>query len=161
MLYLSFAHNDFKSWCHWQMAEVLKHLLKTKQNLWNIWTVYLTSRIFFPSRCDYAWSFRWWYLMSGTSMGLKTLSIQRFTNGISNCYFHIIVCLLHPCAIECEWHVRKSMVVLSVNLIRSPRSLAMRIWHWKSQWKVQVHWNAFETTLKRFTKDIITVKFSL
>ena len=34
------------------------------------------------------------------------------------------------------------------------RSLnTMRIWHWKSHWKFQLHWNTFKTTLKRFTKD--------
>ena len=31
--------------------------------------------------------------------------------------------------------------------------VTMRIWHWKSHWKVQPHWKTTEITLKSFTKD--------
>ena len=51
--------------------------------------------------------------------------------------------------------------------VTTPRQITMRIWHWKSHWKVQPHWNNSETPLKIFTKInhteiiifLITLKF--
>ena len=37
--------------------------------------------------------------------------------------------------------------------VRMECECTMRIWHWKSHWNVQPHWNTSETTLKSFTKD--------
>ncbi len=46
--------------------------------------------------------------------------------------------------------------------IRKCEPVTMRIWHWKSHWKLQPHWKTTETTLKKkFTKDNHTVIFSL
>ncbi len=58
-------------------------------------------------------------------------------------------------------HYQNKIIILWYQMIMVKyRITKMRIWHWKSLWKVQPHWNITETILK-FFKNITTLYFLL
>ena len=43
-------------------------------------------------------------------------------------------------------------IIYLATYIKQNTPFTMRIWHWKSHWKVKPHWHTTETTLKIFSK---------
>ena len=57
-----------------------------------------------------------------------------------------------------RYHIKP---IQNISYVRDMICTYMRIWRWKSHWKVQPHWPTTETTLKSFIKDSHTEMFSL